>query len=348
MKRPSDPATPATPDVLERATECAIRAYVTEPLLTPDEELLRAALSALAEDVRMAMDGHAPAQSEGMQLDRLRLLRMLRAAVLQEWPEDDGPLLPTMRAFEATERALSEGHEHASPTDVLSPFSRNVLREVSHLLRSPLGSIVMLTQTLREERSGPLTEAQRHQLNIIYRAALGAAATAGDLLTLTSREERFVSARRFSVAETVETIADLVRPVTEARRSELVVRKNDQRHRMGPASAVGEALLGLALRTALMTREGTVEIEASAGEGDILAFSVTSRGAAVAEANDRVDLLQVFRADPESDSYTISPEGLAFSAAREIIRSIGSELHVDTSPEGSMTLLFRMELPVAD
>jgi signal transduction histidine kinase len=345
MKRPSDPA---TPDVLERATECVIRAYVTEPLLTPDEGLLRAALSALAEDVRMAMDGHAPAQSEGMQLDRLHLLRMLRAAVLQEWPEDDGPLLPTMRAFEATERALNEGHEHASPTDVLNPFSRNVLREVSHLLRSPLGSIVMLTQTLREERSGPLTEAQRHQLSIIYRAALGAAATAGDLLTLTSHEERFVSARRFSVAETVETIADLVRPVTEARRSELVVRNNDQRHRMGPASAVAEALLGLALRAALMTREGSVALEASAGEGDIFAFSVTSRGAAVAEANDRVDLLPVFRADPESDSYTISPEGLAFSAAREVIRSIGSELHVDTSPEGSMTLLFRIALPVAD
>jgi signal transduction histidine kinase len=211
-----------------------------------------------------------------------------------------------------------------------------------------LGSIVMLTQTLREERSGPLTEAQRHQLDIIYRAALGAAATAGDLLTLTSHEERFVRARRFSVAETVETIADLVRPVTEARRSELVVRNNDQRHRMGPASAVAEALLGLALRAALMTREGSVALEASAGEGDIFAFSVTSRGAAVAEANDRVDLLPVFRADPESDSYTISPEGLAFSAAREVIRSIGSELHVDTSPEGSMTLLFRIALPVAD
>jgi hypothetical protein len=117
---------------------------------------------------------------------------------------------------------------------------------------------------------------------------------------------------------------------------------------MGPASAVAEALLGLALRAALMTREGSVALEASAGEGDIFVFSVTSRGAAVAEANDRVDLLPVFRADPESDSYTISPEGLAFSAAREVIRSIGSELHVDTSPEGSMTLLFRIALPVAD
>lgn len=348
MKRPSDPAAPATPDVLARATECAIRAYVTEPLLTPDEELLRGELSAVAGDVRMAMAGQVPTPSGEAQLDRLRLLRTLRAAVLQEWSQDEGRLLATMRAFEATERALSEGHDHASPTDGLSPFSRNVLREVSHLLRSPLGSIVMLTETLREERAGPLTEAQRHQLDIIYRAALSAAATAGDLLILTSREERFESARRFSVAETVETIADVVRPVTAARLSELVVRKNVERHRMGPASAVGEALLGLALRAALMTRGGTVELEASAGDGDTLTFSVTSRGVGVAEANDRVDLLQVFRADPESDSYTISPEGLAFSAAREIIRSIGSELHVDTSPEGSTTLLFRIALPVAD
>ena len=347
VKRPSDP-TPATPDVLARATESAIRTYVAGPLLTPDEELLRGELSVVAEYVRMAMAGDVPTPSGEAQLDRLRLLRTLRAAVIEEWTQDDDALLATMRAFESTERALSEGDEHASPTDGLSPFSRNVLREVSHLLRSPLGSIVMLTETLREERAGPLSEAQRHQLDIIYRAALSAAATASDLLVLTSREERYESARRFSIAETVNTVADVVRPVTAARYSELVVHNNDERYRMGPTAAVGEALLGLALRAALMTREGTVELGVSSDEGDILSFSVTSRGGGAEGANDRVDLLQVFRADPGSASYTISPEGLAFSAARETIRAIGSELHVDASPDGVLTMLFRIALPLAD
>jgi signal transduction histidine kinase len=340
MKRPLD--------ALARATERVIRAYPTEPPLTPDEGLLRAELSAVAEAVRMAAGGRAPLQTGAARLDCLRLLRMLRASVLQSWSDDDGPLLATMLAFEATERVLIERAEHAPPTDVLSPFSRNVLREVSHLLRSPLGSIVMLTETLREDRSGPLSEGQRRQLNIIYRAALSAAATAGDLFTLTSSQEHFASARRFSVAETVEAIADMVRPVTEARKSELVVRNNVERHRLGPASAVAEALLGLALRVALMTREGRVELEASSDEGDYLAFSVTGHGAGAVPESDAEDPLQVFRTDPDSDSYTISPEGLAFSAARAIIRSIGSELHVDASPEGRLTLLFRIALPAAD
>jgi signal transduction histidine kinase len=347
MKRPSDPGLTAPPDFVERATERVIETSLIEPLLTPDEGLLRDELSAVAEGVRIALDGQVPVQNRGTQLDRLRLLRMLRAAVLEDWSGDDGSLLATMRAFEATEQALGEGGEHAPSTNVLSPFSRNVLREVSHLLRSPLGSIVMLTEMLREQ-SGPLSESQGHRLNIIYRAALSAAATAGDLLTLTSREERFETVRRFSVAETLATIADIVRPVTEARGSELVVRQDVEGHRLGPASAVGEALLGLALRAALMTHEGKVELEASACEGDILEFSVTSDGAGGGWASEKGDPLQIFRTAPDSDSYTISQDGLAFSAAREIIRSIGSELHVDASPEGPLTLLFRIALPVVD
>ncbi len=344
MKRLSDPA-PA--DFLERATEHVLRTFLTEPLVTADSSLLGRELSALVNRVRTALDGRVPAPGERAQMDRLRLLSALRAAVLMNWSETDGSLLATMRAFEATERSLREGDGQAAPIDALSGFSRNVLREVSHLLRSPLGSIVMLTETLRQERAGPLTQAQHHQLDIIYRAALSAAATANDLLTLTSREERFEVARRFSVAETVETIANVVRPVTEARRSELVVRMDIERHRLGPASAVGAALLGLALRAALMTREGRVELEASADEGDFLVFSVRSFGAGGAWA-DETDLFHVFRLDPDSGSYTISQEALAFSAVREIIRSIGSELQVDATPSGTLALRFRVALPVTD
>lgn len=337
---------PPVPDFLSRAMERVMESYRTEPLLTPDVGLLRGELAAAVEGVRMALDGQVPAQSGGMPLDRLRLLRMLRTAVLEDWSDEDGPLLRTMLAFEATERALRERDGNATPTDELSPFSRKVLREVSHLLRSPLGSIVILTETLKGEKAGPLTQGQQRQLAIIYRAALSAAATAGDLLSLTSREERFESPRRFSVAATLDAVADVVRPVTEARSSQLVVRQGVEGRRLGPASAVGEALLGLALRAALMTREGTVEIEASAGEGDILAFSVTSSAAGASD--DEVDPLQIFRADPGSDTFTISADGVAFSAAREIIKSMGSELHGDASPEGRLTLLFRIALPVAD
>jgi len=216
------------------------------------------------------------------------------------------------------------------------------------MLRSPLGSIVVLTEALREEGSGPLTEAQRRQLDIIYRAALSAASTATDLLTLMSHQELVERERRFSVAETLRTVADLVRPVTEARKSQLSVGGDVAGYRRGPETAIGQALLGLALRAALMTREGRVDIEAWVHDPEIVRLSVTVHDAGDTAAGAVVEPLQVFRPDAEPGSFTLSPEGIAFSAAREIIRAVGSDLDVASLPDGGFSLSFSVALPVAD
>jgi signal transduction histidine kinase len=317
-------------------------------LMAPDVQLLRSELTAVAEVVRKAVDGRIPPPPERMQMDRLRLLRMLRSAVLEVWTDDAGSPLPTMRAFESAERALSTAGEGRPPGEALSPFSRNLLREVAHLLRSPLGSIVVLTEALREERAGPLTEAQRRQLEIIYRAAVSAASTATDLLTLTSHDQLVERERRFSVAVTVRTVADVVRPVTEARNSHLSVGGDVAGYRRGPESAIAQALLGLALRAALMTREGRLDIEAWGHDSELVRLSVTIHDPGDSSADAVVDPLQIFRPDPESGSFTIAPDGIAFSAAREIIRAVGSELEVASLPEGGFSLSFSVALPVAD
>jgi len=337
-----------SPDCLERAIDQLTSAHSAMALLAPDVRLMRSELTAVAEVVRMAVDGRAPGPPERMQMDRLRLLRMLRGVVLEAWTSDDGSPLPTMRAFESVERALSAAGEGRPAGEALSPFSRNLLREVAHLLRSPLGSIVVLTEALREERTGPLNEAQRRQLEIIYRAALSAASTATDLLTLTSHDQLVERERRFSLAETVRTVADVVRPVTEVRKSHLSVGGDVTGYRWGPESTIGQALLGLALRAALMTREGRLDIEAWGHDPELVRLCVTIHDPGTTSATAAVDPFQIFRPDPESGTFTIAPDGIAFSAAREIIRAVGSELEVASLPEGGFSLSFTVALPVAE
>lgn len=331
------------PDFLERAAESVVETCSTEPLLSPDEEMLRQGLAEAIEGVRDALAGHEPTPPERTQLDRQLLLRWLRGAVLDAWSDEDGSLLETLRAFEATERALGGADESLAA----NAFSRSLLREVVHLLLSPLGSVVMLSEMLREERTGPLNEAQHRQLRIIHRAATSAASASSDLLTLTSPEEYFGGARRFSVAETVALVADVVRPVAEARGSELVVRQDVERRRHGPANALAQALLGLALRAALMTRNGTLELEVSGEEKDVVSFSLTSRGAS-GEEHQEEDPFLMFRTDAGSEGYTLSPEALAFSAGRQTLRSMGSDVEVVTGEDGALVVRFEVTLPPAD
>lgn len=332
------------PDFLDRAAESVLENVPSEPLLSPDEEMLREALAEVVGGVRDALEGHAPAPFKKAQVERGRLLHALRGAVLAEWSSDeDHSLLETMRAFETTERALGA----ADVGVAASPFSRNLLREVVHLLLSPLGSVVMIAGTLREERVGPLNEKQHRQLGIIHRAATSAASASSDILTLTSPEEHYGASQRFSVADTLTTVADVVRPVTEARGSRLVVRVGVEKPRRGPVNALTQALLGLATRLALMTRDGTVEFDVTAGEGEAVSFSLTGRGTPGSEREEK-DPFLLFRTDPGSDGYTLSPEALSFSAGRQTLRSMGSDLEVDTADDGALTLRFEMALPLAE
>lgn len=339
-----EPAVDAVePDFLERAAGCVLENAPAEPLLSPDEEMLREALTEIADAVRDVLAGHEPAPPKPAQVDRGRLLRSLRGAVLESWSDDDGSLLETMRAFETTGRAMRGTDEGVAA----SPFSRSLLREVVHLLLSPLGSVVMLIGMMREERTGPLSEEQHRQLRIVHRAATSAASASSDILTLTSPEEHYGASQRFSVADTVATVADVVRPVTEARGSRLEVRVEVEQSRRGPVNGLAQALLGLATRLALMTRDGTLELDVEAREGDAVSFSLTGRGVP-GSARDEKDPFLMFRTDPGSEGYTLSPEALSFSAGRQTLRAMGSDLDVDTAHDGALTLRFEMTLPVAE
>jgi len=330
-------------DFLERAAQSVVETCPTEPLLSPPEKMLREALAEVVEGVRDALAGHQPAIPAHTQVDRQLLLRRLRSAVLDSWSGEDASLLATLRAFEATERVLAGSDEGVGA----SPFSRSLLREVVHLLLSPLGSVVMLAGMLREERAGALNEVQRRQLRIIHRAAVSAASMSRDLLTLSSPEEEIRSDGRFSVAETVARVADVIRPVTEARGSELVVREGVQLPRRGPANVLAQALLGLGLRAALMTRDGTLQLDVAVTDGHGVSFALTGRGGG-GKLHLEEDAFLPFRSGDGSEGFTLSPEGLAFSAARQLLRGVGSDLEVGTTLDGALTLRFEMTLPIAD
>jgi len=336
---------PLPSDPLERATDGLIDAFAAD-LDADGEEVLRREADVVVEGLRSILEGHAPEPPGPDASDRLRLLRALRTEVLRHWAPDDGPLLSLMLAFDMFETNLLEWSGHATVGDLLNPMSRKLLREVAHALRSPLGSMVARADALRDEGAGPLSDVQKQQLAIIYRAALTAATMAGDVLTLVDEEERFETSR-FSLGETVDSVANLMRPVTEARNCELTVSLQDGSLRIGPASAVGQALLTLGLRAALMTRDGHIDLTVAPNGDDTMEFSVTTDGVDVESEADAEEQLRALRRDPYTDSFTMSTNGLAIEAARETIRRMGSELHLAPTSNGALRMSFELSMPAA-
>src|SRR6185437_4351160 len=83
------------------------------------------------------------------------------------------------------------------------PDALELIIEVAHDMRSPLGSILFLAERLRSMQSGPLTPVQERQIGLIYSAAFGLSALAGDVIELARGGEGLVHQRPvpFSVAD---------------------------------------------------------------------------------------------------------------------------------------------------
>ena len=321
--------------------EAAERVLVAHEAESPTRDL-RHELEELVQALSAALAGRQPRRGGPSESERLRWLRALRTELLADWPEQR-PLLPVMQAFETVQRHLVESAETATVDEVLTPTARSVLREVAHMLRSPFGSIVMLVDTLREQERSLSPERREKLLAIIYRAALGVATTAGDLLTLVD-DDTVGPEAAFSLPETLESVADLVRPVTEVRDCELSVVVEDPPGLFGPGSGVARVMLGLALRAALRTRDGSLELRGESEGPDRLRLSVAARGPGAAPEGDARDLLGIFRVEPDGASFTLSAEGMGLAATERLIRGMGSELRIEGGPE-ELSFSFSLELP---
>jgi len=336
-------------EVLDRGVKKVLRDFGDEELDQSDAEVLERETETVADAIREAVQGRIPDLGATGVVDRLRLLRSLRNVVVHDLEADDATIVTLVRAIETVQDPLLEAGGSLAVNDVLNPFSRGLLAEVAHLLRSPLGSIVMLTDTLRTGASGPLTDVQIRQLGIVHRAALGIASVTGDLLVLVREDERRAAKTRFDVAAMLETVGDTARPVSVARNSELVVTCGIDGPRTGPAAGIAQALLGLTLRSAHRTRDGVVEIDASPAEdgSDEVVFTVRSTGSLELEDTDTPGVAPALEVNVDTGASVLSDYGLGLAAAGSIVQSLGSKLSISAEPE-ELLLSFAIRLPAAE
>jgi signal transduction histidine kinase len=337
-------AMPPRPDAITRAVGRVAERSRGGSLVVPDEALLVRELERLGRSLRSALGGEALPAPPPAELDRLRLLCSLRAEVVRDWSGDDAGLLAVMRAFEATQDTILENGEGAGRGDVLGSYARGLIREIAHMLRSPLGSIVMLADIMRDRGDAIPPETRDKQLAIIHRAALGVASIADDLVGLVDEDDSVGPTRAFGLSDALNAVADVVRPVTEVRACELTTHASGRERWSGPLSSVTRALLGLALGAVVRTRDGVIHLTATATDDDVVDFEVVARGDGAAPQDGDHGLFQIFRLEPDDASYTLSAEGMGLVATRRLIHAMGSELSLGVETEGELRLSFSLPL----
>ncbi len=258
--------------------------------------------------------------------------------------EDAATALSTLQVIRAVMAMRAGGEERDTDRARLedlrarlrAPDAFELLIEVAHDFRSPLTSILFLSETLRDGHSGEVSEHQRSQLRLIYSAAFGLASVASDVMDLARREQDLIEdeTQPYALGEVFDSVERLVSPIVEEKGLELRVSYPSQTTAHGHPHALSRVLLNLTTNALKFTDEGYVSIGARPLPRSRLEFYVQDTGRGI-PANRQAELFRPFkkRLGERQEGHFFSGSGVGLSIARRLVRAMGSELLLETSDE---------------
>jgi len=330
---------------LREAAEAVIAGLSDADVAVPASDV-RSALAELVGDIENG--GEAGGSNHDPSLRR-RLLELLRARLIVQWRQAAAPPDP-LRMLDLLTRMDNAAQDLESripgATTIGYPTALEFVAGVAHDLRSPLTSILFLTETLRAGQSGPVNEVQRRQLGIAYAAALGLVSVASDIIELVRGGEGLVERKTspFSVREMFDSIRDIVRPMAEERDLSLHLFPPVVDHRLGHALALSRVLLNLTTNGLKYTDNGFVEITGREVDEDRVEFSVRDTGRGF-PPDALENLYSPFRRSAAGRGPGFSGSGLGLAISRKLVAAMGSSLDVEVRPGWGTRFFFELVVP---
>ncbi len=180
-------------------------------------------------------------------------------------------------AFETVAQALTR---HRRTADVLGDAELQSVSEVVHDLRSPLSSILLLSDALSQRFHSRGDEVADRQAGLIHGAALAMHGLVTDLRDMARGAQALMdpSPVTFSLSEVMSTIGSLVRPLAEEKGLAFRVSIPERVIAIGYPTALTRVLLNLVTNGLKFTDSGFVDITVSFATPDIGRFTIRDSG----------------------------------------------------------------------
>lgn len=280
----------------------------------------------------------------------MRAVERVRRGILNAWEDDPDLDAAEVRGHLSNLERIRE-ELHSDPLFEMSEAfaetdSMALVVELAHDLRSPLSSILFLSDTLRRGQSGEINDLQETQLGLIYSAALGMVGVANDVMELAKSGSKLVDedAGPFALSQVFGSIEELVEPMAEQKGVELRFELPEHDQFVGPSSGLGRILLNLATNALKFTQEGYVRVSAVEKEDHSVEFSVRDTGRGIPE-DAETKLFDAFRNVGGDRGTLFSRSGLGLAICQRLLREMGSELDYETRQGWGTRFHFTLDLP---
>jgi len=254
---------------------------------------------------------------------------------------------------EALDSLEMRSGELAAAKDAAEAANRakaSFLANTSHEIRTPMNAIIGMAHLMR--RSG-LAEAQTRQLDKIDAAAQHLLAIINDILDLSKieAEELVLENTEFTLDSVLANLASLLGDRARSRQLEMHIRLDPSLRRqplIGDPLRLQQVLLNLMGNAIKFTERGRIDLQVGVTGGGSteevsLLFSVQDSGCGIpAAALERI--FEPFEQVDTSTTRQFGGTGLGLSISRRLVRLMGGELSVLSTPGEGSTFRFAIRL----
>jgi signal transduction histidine kinase len=282
--------------------------------------------------------------SDALRSELLGQWKAIRSGSAQGNPEE---ILDVLSVIEEYRSLLRRGAQDDLVGRMSEPDALTLVVEVAHDLRSPLNSILFLSEVLRSGYSGPVNERQQSQLGLMYSAALRMTSVMNDMMVAASDGKGILDegVTPFAIGTIFASVRDLVQPMAEEKGIGLEFEVPDYDHCICLQSALGRVLLNLTTNALKFTEKGKVVVSAKRLDREHLEFSVLDAGRGIPE-DYWEKLFQPFQKSADRSGHYFAPSGLGLSIVRRLVRAMGSELRLESELGVGTRFFFSLHTPL--
>ena len=278
--------------------------------------------------------------------------------VTNEELEEKNELL--QRQKHEVERASKEIEAKAKELAVASKYKSEFLSNMSHELRTPLNSLLLLAQSLAENREGTLTDEQVQSARIIHGSGTDLLNLINEILDLAKIEAgrtdlRLGPLRALDLAEGVRAV---FQPLAEQKGLGLEVSVDPEAppEIVTDRKRVEQVIKNLVANAIKFTQSGQVTVEygrpslgTDLSRSGLLpdrsvSIMVKDTGIGIPKEQQGV-IFEAFRQADGSTARRFGGTGLGLSISRELAHLLGGEIQLESTPGSGST--FTLYLPVA-
>ncbi len=221
------------------------------------------------------------------------------------------------------------------------------LANMSHELRTPLNAILGFAQIMEHDANMP--EGQRRNVAIINRSGRHLLSLINDVLAISRIEagRTEISHEAFDLPATINAVEEMIRVRAEDKGLAFVVElpADLPDYVLGDANHLREVLINLLGNAAKCTDRGQIGLRAVVEGDGCIRFDVSDTGPGIPK-EEQERIFQAFYQSPEGKGKT-EGTGLGLAISRNLVRLMGGDITVVSTPGKGSTFRFSIPLPPA-